>query len=186
MERVYYDEIKIPWGSMWAASTDKGLLQLSLLGTEKGLISSIREKVKAELIREPDRFKDLHGQLEAYFKGKPVSFNIDFDLRGTEFQKDVWRAIHDISYGYLSSYGLLAREIGRPRACRAVGNAVGDNPIGVVIPCHRVVWSNGGLGGFGGGLYTKRRLLTIEGVFKTAEGTPEKDIDLRQFFKLHR
>ena len=186
MEKVYYDEIEIPWGSMWAASTDKGLLHLSLLGTKKGLMSSIKERVNAEFIHDPDGFKDLRGQLDSYFKGEHVDFNFDFDLRGTDFQKDVWRAIYDIPYGYLSSYGLLAKEIGRPNAYRAVGNAVGDNPIGVVIPCHRVVWSNGGLGGFGGGLYTKRRLLVVEGIFKAAEGTPEKDVDLRQFFKLNR
>ena len=112
-----------------------------------------------------------------------VGFEIPLDLRGTLFQVAVWKAIYSIPNGLLSSYGRIAKQIGRPKAVRAVGNAVGDNPIGLIVPCHRVVASDGSLGGFGGGLDLKRRLLVHEGIFKTSKGSTEKDVDLRQFFR---
>ncbi|MCX6655707.1 MAG: MGMT family protein, partial [Candidatus Bathyarchaeota archaeon] len=79
--------------------------------------------------------------------------------------------------------GGIAKHIGRPKAVRAVGNAVGDNPIGLVVPCHRVVSSNGGIGGFGGGLEWKRKLLAQEGILGSSRGKPETGVDLRQFFR---
>jgi methylated-DNA-[protein]-cysteine S-methyltransferase len=90
--------------------------------------------------------------------------------------------IYKIPYGRLTSYGKIAENIGKPKASRAVGNAVGANPISIIIPCHRVISSNGGIGGFGGGLDKKRALLTIEGIFSTSNGTPEKSTDLCKFF----
>ena len=77
---------------------------------------------------------------------------------------------------------MIAKDLGKPKASRAVGNAVGQNPISIVIPCHRVVWSNGGIGGFGGGLRMKRYLLNLEGLLPRVEGEPEKGIDLSRFF----
>lgn len=180
MEKVYYAEMETPKGALWAAATDKGLLYTSR--SEEDLIGEIRRRLKADFVKDPSKFQELREWLDTFYRGDPVSYEGAFDLRGTEFQKKVWRAIHDIPYGRLTSYGRIARDIGKPRAARAVGNAVGANPLGPVIPCHRVVWSNGGLGGFGGGLWRKRELLHLEGVLPRAEGTPEKDIDLRQFF----
>ena len=187
MEEIYYDEIKLPIGTVWAAASDKGLVRVHALGTRERFKAGLRG-LKAELVHDPNRFEELRGQLGFWMEGKPTDFDLSLDLRGTEFQKDVWRTIHRIPYGKLSSYGLLAADIGKPRAVRAVGNAVGANPIGIVIPCHRVIWSNGGIGGFGGGyakesLDVKRLFLKIEGILSRVENNPEDDIDLKSFFQ---
>jgi len=164
MERVYYASIDSPIGPIWAAATDAGLLQVHLRWSEDAILSAIKRRIDAQIIHDPGRFEELRGLLEAYFDGERVAFDLPLDLRGTEFQKAVWRAIHKIPYGKLSSYGRLAAAVGRPRAVRAAGNAVGANPLAIVIPCHRVIRSDGSLGGFGGGLDLKRYLLSIEGV----------------------
>ena len=101
-------------------------------------------------------------QLTEYFRGERVEFDLELDLRGTEFQVQVWHALLDIPYGVTTSYGELAGRIGRPKASRAVGAANGKNPIPIIVPCHRVIGSNGTLTGFGGGLPTKRALLDLE------------------------
>ena len=103
-------------------------------------------------------------QLGEYFEGSRRSFDLPLALRGTPFQCDVWRALADIPYGETISYAELAAMVGRPGAFRAVGQANGANPIPIVLPCHRVVASGGGIGGYGGGLPLKRRLLALEGV----------------------
>jgi methylated-DNA-[protein]-cysteine S-methyltransferase len=103
-------------------------------------------------------------QLQEYFDGERTDFDIPLELEGTAFQKDVWLALGDIPYGKTISYAELASMVGRPSAFRAVGQANGANPIPIVLPCHRVIASGGGIGGYGGGLDMKRRLLALEGV----------------------
>ena len=104
-------------------------------------------------------------QLQAYASGKPVRFACQLDLSsGTPFQQKIWRALGTIPRGETRSYAWVARKIGNPRAVRAVGAACGANPVPIVVPCHRVIASGGSLGGFGGGLALKRRLLALEGV----------------------
>ncbi len=186
MKKIYYDDIELPIGKVWAATSEKGLVRVHALGTGERFKAGLKG-LKAELIKEPERFDELKAKLNRWVESKPTEFDLPFDLRGTEFQKEVWRAIHRIPHGKLSSYGLLAKDIGRPAAARAVGNAVGANPLGIVIPCHRVVWSNGGIGGFGGGyvkesLDVKRLFLKVEGVLPYADGRPEDDVDLKSFF----
>lgn len=102
-------------------------------------------------------------QLEQYFAGVRTKFDLPLEVSGTTFQEDVWFALADIPYGKTISYAELASMVGRPGAFRAVGQANGANPIPIVLPCHRVVASGGRLGGYGGGLDMKRRLLSIEG-----------------------
>ena len=102
-------------------------------------------------------------QLRRYFEGERTGFDQPFDLPGTDFQRRVWRELLEIPYGQVISYSDLADRIGHPRAARAVGNAVGANPIPIIIPCHRVIAKHGRLGGYGGGLERKRALLAIEG-----------------------
>ncbi len=102
-------------------------------------------------------------QLSEYFAGKRTVFELDLALRGTTFQLDVWNALRDIPYGDTISYAELARRIGKPNAVRAVGTANGANPIPVIIPCHRVIGSNGTLTGYGGGIERKQWLLALEG-----------------------
>lgn len=101
-------------------------------------------------------------QLEAYFNGELTGFDLPIELDGTGFQRTVWASLQDIPYGDTISYSELARRIGQPSASRAVGLANGRNPISIVVPCHRVVGSNGSLTGYGGGLDRKRFLLSLE------------------------
>ena len=107
---------------------------------------------------------DALSQLGEYFAGKRRAFDLPLELAGTPFQCAVWEALAEIPYGCVVSYAQLAAMVGRPRAFRAVGQANGANPIPIVLPCHRVVASGGRIGGYGGGLPMKRRLLALEGV----------------------
>jgi len=101
-------------------------------------------------------------ELDAYFAGSLKKFSVPLDLRGTEFQRRVWELLLHIPYGATRSYGQIARAIGRPEASRAVGQAVGTNPVAIIVPCHRVIGASGGLVGYGGGLHRKQALLELE------------------------
>ena len=103
-------------------------------------------------------------ELEGYFAGRLREFTVPLDLRGTDFQMRCWRALLDIPYGQAIAYRELARRVGSPRGFRAVGMANHDNPVAIIVPCHRVIASDGSLGGYGGGLDLKRALLEMEGV----------------------
>lgn len=107
-------------------------------------------------------FRTAIEQLKAYFAGKLTDFDLSLAPAGTPFQRNVWRALQTIPYGETTTYGAIAKQIGNPTAIRAVGAANGANPIPIIIPCHRVIGSNGKLTGFGGGLPTKERLLKLE------------------------
>lgn len=108
-------------------------------------------------------FKEVQRQLKAYFAGKLKDFDLPLAPQGTAFQLQVWKALRTIPYGKTWSYGELARRIRRPDAQRAVGAANGQNPIPVIVPCHRVIGADGSLTGFGGGLPIKQKLLALEG-----------------------
>ena len=114
-------------------------------------------------------FREVVRQLKAYFAGRLQVFDLPLAPQGTEFQIQVWRALGTIPYGRTRSYGEIARHLGRPEASRAVGAANGQNPIPVIIPCHRVIGADGSLTGFGGGLPIKRRLLALEGALPPGE-----------------
>lgn len=111
----------------------------------------------------PEAFAAIGRQLDEYFAGRRRSFDLDLDPAGTPFQLAVWEALRSIPYGTTTTYGEIAARIGRPGAGRAVGGAVGRNPLSIVVPCHRVVGSDGSLTGFGGGLGRKTALLELEG-----------------------
>ena len=113
-------------------------------------------------VEAPRAFREVTAQLTAYFGGRLRAFEVPVDPGGTPFQSRVWRALQDIPYGQTESYGALARRLGDPKAVRAVGLANGANPISIIIPCHRVVGSDGSLVGYGGGLERKRWLLDHE------------------------
>ncbi|HEV2213547.1 MAG TPA: methylated-DNA--[protein]-cysteine S-methyltransferase [Gammaproteobacteria bacterium] len=121
------------------------------------------EKPPAESLESEAPFRETIRQLMAYFAGRLQRFELPLQPRGTEFQLQVWQALCTIPYGETWSYGELARRIRRPAAFRAVGAANGQNPIPIIIPCHRVIGSDGSLTGFGGGLPIKRQLLALEG-----------------------
>jgi O-6-methylguanine DNA methyltransferase len=113
--------------------------------------------------RLPEALRAAARQLEEYFARRRRRFDLPLRLGGTPFQRQVWQTLADIGYGETWSYGELAAAVGRPAAFRAVGQANGANPIPIVLPCHRVVASGGRIGGYGGGLEMKRRLLALEG-----------------------
>jgi methylated-DNA-[protein]-cysteine S-methyltransferase len=154
-------------GPLLAASSEKGLLRLSFLGEAYEYRPRARALARSlddvETVEDPGAFNDLATQLGEYFSGRRRSFDLEIDLRGSEFQRRVWRSLLRIPYGRLRSYKQVARDIGRPAATRAVGQAVGDNPVAIVVPCHRVIGTNGGLVGFGGGMTLKAQLLRLEG-----------------------
>jgi len=106
--------------------------------------------------------KECVKQIDEYFRGRRRKFYLKLAPRGTEFQRAVWRALEKIPFGEVASYGDIARAVGRPNACRAVGNANGKNPIVIIIPCHRVIGSDGSLTGYGSGLWRKEWLLRHE------------------------
>jgi methylated-DNA-[protein]-cysteine S-methyltransferase len=120
-----------------------------------------------------ERFDEAVCRIRDYYRGKSVAFSDKLDLSsGSEFQQRVWNSCRTIPYGETRSYAWIARQIGKPGAARAVGNALGKNPVTVIIPCHRVIASDGSIGGFTGGLPAKRRLLKIEGTKIT--GSPRR------------
>jgi methylated-DNA-[protein]-cysteine S-methyltransferase len=144
---------------------------LLLAATEEGLryVQFDRGKPPAPgknevWIESPDYLRPYELQLDAYFRGELREFTCRLDLVGTQFQKDCWQALLRIPYGKTCSYAEIARAIGRPNAFRAVGQANHDNPLAIVVPCHRVLGANGTLTGYGGGLSTKEKLLRLEGV----------------------
>src|SRR6185437_14116566 len=119
---------------------------------------------RARIVDDEAAHEEAIGQLEEYFAGRRRAFDLDLDLRGTDFQRRVWEAVAAVPYGQTRSYADVARAVGNGKAVRAVGAANGANPLPLVIPCHRIIGSGGGLHGYGGGLDVKARLLELEGV----------------------
>ncbi|HIE50869.1 MAG TPA: methylated-DNA--[protein]-cysteine S-methyltransferase [Armatimonadetes bacterium] len=109
----------------------------------------------------------LRKQLQRYFAGERVDFDVPLAVQGTPFQQAVWRACRDIPYGQVRTYGYLAAAVGQPRAARAVGQALGRNPVPLIVPCHRVIGAHGRLTGFGAGLAWKEELLRLEGSWES-------------------
>lgn len=118
--------------------------------------------IGADWLRDPIPFKPAEEQLDAYFAGELTSFDVPISLRGSEFQRSVWKGLLDIDYGTTCAYGVLAARVADRAKTRAVAAAVGRNPLGIVVPCHRVIGANGSLTGYAGGLERKRWLLDLE------------------------
>jgi methylated-DNA-[protein]-cysteine S-methyltransferase len=156
---VYYTETGSPVGTLRLASDGEALVGLYMVEDEDG-----QEVVGEGWVRDDgvEPFDETKGQLEEYFEGRRRAFDLPLVLRGTEFQKRVWEELLRIPYGVTISYGDLARRVGNPKASRAVGLANGRNPISIIVPCHRVIGANGNLTGYGGGLWRKDALLTLE------------------------
>ncbi|GGP34254.1 methylated-DNA--protein-cysteine methyltransferase [Saccharothrix coeruleofusca] len=153
---------------MTHTTVDSPVGPLTLVATDGALsglyMTDQRYRPDDATFGEPDAepFGEAVAQLAEYFAGERTSFDLPLSLRGTPFQRTVWSALREIPYGETVSYGELARSMGRPTAARAVGLANGRNPIGIIVPCHRVIGSTGGLTGYGGGLDRKRHLLDFE------------------------
>jgi O-6-methylguanine DNA methyltransferase len=155
---------------LFLAASDKGLVALEFDARLPGQ-QSIRpnprdlraEKSGFRFEESPRLLRPYLRELEEYFAGKRREFTFPLDLRGTDFQRACWRALLDIPYGETRTYADIARAVGRAQAFRAVGMANNRNPIAIVVPCHRVIASDGTLCGYGGGLEVKRKLLELEG-----------------------
>ncbi len=153
---MYYCYQETPIGELLLAGDADGL---SMIGFPKG---SMRRDPEPDWIFNEKPLANACRQLREYFAGERREFDLPLQLSGTEFQVSVLEALLDIPYGETTSYGEIARRIGRPRAVRAVGAANGRNPIPIIVPCHRVIGYDGDLTGFGGGLDTKEALLRLE------------------------
>jgi methylated-DNA-[protein]-cysteine S-methyltransferase len=144
--------------------------KLKLVASDQGLVAILWEhdsprRVRLSELTESEQHPVLvktERQLGEYFAGKRKEFSVALDMRGTDFQKNVWEALLAIPFGETRSYGQLAKQLGNPKASRAVGAANGKNPVSIIVPCHRVIGSSGKLTGFAGGLDTKARLLQLE------------------------
>jgi methylated-DNA-[protein]-cysteine S-methyltransferase len=144
--------------------------KLKLVASDKGLVAILWENDSPRRVRLSELVADeqhpviveTERQLGEYFAGRRKAFSVALDMRGTRFQKDVWEALLAIPFGETRSYGQLAKQLGNPRATRAVGAANGRNLISIIVPCHRVIGSSGKLTGFAGGLETKANLLSLE------------------------
>ena len=154
-----HTEVDSPTGVLTLVATD-GVLSGLYMVDQRHRPPQERFGTRAEPAEPP--FAAAAAQLAAYFRGELTEFDLPLTLHGTGFQRRVWAALRTIPYGETVSYGWLATELGQPTASRAVGLANGKNPIGVIVPCHRVVGSTGGLTGYGGGLERKRWLLDLE------------------------
>jgi len=155
METAYYGTILSPLGRLTICCTEKGLLRLDLRGRKPA-------DRRFHWVHSQEKTRLAAWELAEYFVGHRRRFTIPLDLRGTPFQRKVWKALLAIPYGRTRSYSQIARQIGRPKAYRAVGQANHRNPVAIVVPCHRVVAADGGLGGYGGGLDRKQFLLDLE------------------------
>ena len=151
-----YTTMKSPIGPLMLAGDERGL------GLVHFMTGRRPKSPQRDWTEDKTPFKEAVRQLGAYFDGKLKDFDLPLILDGTAFQLLVWNNLRKIPYGETISYGQLAKRIGSPDAARAVGLANGSNPIPIIIPCHRVIGSNGDLTGFGGGLPLKKKLLALE------------------------
>jgi methylated-DNA-[protein]-cysteine S-methyltransferase len=155
MATLQFRMVDSPVGRLTLAGRGRRLMHLRM-------VDQTYEPSRQDWECDHDAFPDAVDQLEAYFTGDRTEFDLELDLVGTAFQRRVWAALLTIPYGETKSYGEIAQQIGSPGAFRAVGLANGHNPIGIIVPCHRVIGSNGSLTGYGGGLDRKRALLALE------------------------
>lgn len=167
MEDVVYARLDSPVGTVWIASTEIGVCKISLGAERSGaFLSWISEHIgPGESWEDPELMSSATAQLGEYFSGNRQTFDLPLDVRGTSFQRAVWSQVIRIPYGATASYGDIAQLVGKPTASRAVGRAVGANPLPIVVPCHRVIGRGGSLVGFGAGLDAKETLLRLEGAY---------------------
>lgn len=155
-----------PFGRTYAAATPRGLVEITWRETDDdAFVSSLEDRLPGHVvIRDAERLAEVERQLDEYFRGARTRFDLPVDLGAlTAFQRRVLREARRLGHGEVVPYAELARRVGRPEAYRAVGNALGRNPVPIVVPCHRVIRSDGSLGGYGGGREYKRALFRIEG-----------------------
>ncbi|HEV2924932.1 MAG TPA: methylated-DNA--[protein]-cysteine S-methyltransferase [Solirubrobacteraceae bacterium] len=163
---VVYTPVDSPFGELLLAATRRGLLRLAFPEENvDSVLEGISRRVSPRIVEAPGQLEEARRELDDYFAGRRHSFELalDWSLVGGRFGRKVLHATSEIPYGGVLSYREVAAGAGSPRGSRAAGNALGSNPIPIVVPCHRVLRSGGGLGGYGGGVERKRWLLELEG-----------------------
>ncbi|ARK29096.1 methylated-DNA--[protein]-cysteine S-methyltransferase [Halalkalibacter krulwichiae] len=166
----YVTEMNSPLGALTIVATDKGVCHIHFgeltkcMATLKAWLT--KQGRKGDLIPCENTLKPICEQLQQYFSGERTRFSVPLDLCGTEFQKKVWNTLSEIEYGETKSYKEIAQKVGAPKAVRAIGGANNQNPVPIIIPCHRVIGSNGNMVGYGGGLDKKELLLSLEGAIE--------------------
>lgn len=163
MLTLYYSRMESPIGGLVIGVSDDGL---AIIEFDQGEFPKGRLAQSAEWVESRERSAPAIRELQEYFDGERREFTVPLDLRGTEFQKKCWQALLKIPYGKVRTYAQIAKSVGCPQGFRAVGMANHDNPVPIVVPCHRVLASDGTLGGYGGGLDVKRKLLELEGALQ--------------------
>jgi len=162
---VAYTSFDSPLGPLLVAVTPRGLVRVAYEGEgDEPVLAELAERISPRVLHAPERTDAVRRELEEYFEGDRRRFSTPIDwslVRG--FAQGVLRATAEVPFGEVTSYRRMAEAAGSPRASRAAGNALGSNPIPIVVPCHRVLHSGGGLGGYSGGIDRKRYLLTLEG-----------------------
>ncbi len=166
MQILYVDTLTYTQGDMYLVASDKGLVYI---GTPNASFEEVEEWAKKPFKgygfeENPEKLQPYKAQLTAYFNKELTEFDLPVHVKGTPFQLAVWEALKELPYGTTTSYGNIAQRIGNPKAVRAVGTAIGANPILAIIPCHRVIGKNGQLTGFRSGLAMKQFLLELEQV----------------------
>jgi methylated-DNA-[protein]-cysteine S-methyltransferase len=154
---IVYAECASTHGNLYLAATPQGLAGMWF--TDQRHLPDVSNWQKRDDINQQQILKETQRQLQAYFAGELKQFDVPLDL---SFQQAVWQALLKIPFGQTTSYGALSSSIGKPLAVRAVGTAIGRNPIGIIVPCHRVVGADGSLTGYAGGLHRKEAFLTLE------------------------
>ena len=162
---VAYATLDSPVGTLLVAATPRGVVRLAYVnGDEADVLEQLADRVSPRVLAAPRRLDEPRRELDQYFAGRRRSFEIPLDWRLSRgFGRRVLEATARIPYGATATYKQVAAEAGNALASRAAGNALGANPIPIIVPCHRILHSGGGLGGYTGGLERKRRLLTVEG-----------------------
>lgn len=163
MEELFTARLETPIGPLEAVSDRGAILAVSFAGgTGRARRRGAGREAGTQVVSRPPVLEACLRQLEAYFRGERRSFDVPLRLEGTPFQRRVWQALLRVPFGRTTTYGELAAALGNPRAGRAVGGANHRNPVSIIVPCHRVVGGDGGLVGYGGGLWRKEWLLRHE------------------------
>jgi AraC family transcriptional regulator of adaptative response/methylated-DNA-[protein]-cysteine methyltransferase len=163
--QIHQKTIQTPLGEMIACAVDEGICLLEFTDRKniEKQFKSLSKALNAEITeKEHEHFKQLENELNEYFEGKRSSFEVPLFIKGTEFQEKVWQLLREIPMGEIRTYKQQSEKLGNLKAIRAVGTANGINKIAILIPCHRVIGSNGELVGYAGGIWRKQKLLELE------------------------
>ena len=162
METIYEASISSPLGRITVRTSEQGVREVNLGAARKPGHDTVYVRANGQKTSGAEFARRAASELSEYASGRRKEFTVPLDTQGTPFQQKVWKALCAIPYGETRSYGEIARQVGNPKAARAVGMANHENPVALIVPCHRVIAGDGSLGGYAGGLARKSRILEME------------------------